>query len=173
MPLSAQPQPSRSVCGAGQAATRAWAGASSACGPWRLRSNGEACNPEGLAGGASGAGKRDSLSRGKCLTASSPLGWSGAPILLANQPDMGLIPGLCPVIASLVHLLLRLMSPSPPRGAVEGVLCFSVCTTVYCLKPHPQSRCVLVGSCARRAVPASDRKPPSPVHAFPPHPAEA
>lgn len=22
-----------------------------ACGPWRLRSNGEACNPEGLAGG--------------------------------------------------------------------------------------------------------------------------
>ena len=112
-------------------------GPAPACGPRRLCSNGEACNPEDLAGGARGAGKRDSLSRGKCLTASSPPGWSGAPILLANQPGTGLIPGLCWVISSLVHLMLCLMSPSPPRGAVEGVLCFSLCITVYCLIPHP------------------------------------
>lgn len=134
-----------------------------------------------------GAGKRDSLSRGKCLTASSPPGWSGAPISLANQPGTGLIRGLCPVISSLVHLPLHLMSPSPPRGAVEGVSCFSVCTTVYCLEPHPQFCYVPMRSCARRAMPASGTKPSSPVppllppcqpaaadgHVSPPHPAEA
>lgn len=49
-------------------------------------------------------GKRDSFSRGKCLTTSSPPGWSGAPISQANQPGKGLILGLCQVISSLVHL---------------------------------------------------------------------
>lgn len=131
-------------------------GPAPACGLRRLCSNGEACNPEGLAGGLGAAGKRDSLSRGRCLTTSSPLGWSGAPISLANQPGTGLIPGLCQVIPSLVHLLLCLMSPSPPKGAVEGVSCFSLC---YCLKPHSWSHHVLVRSCAGRAVPASDPKP--------------
>lgn len=60
-----------------------------ACGLRRLSSDGEACNPEGLAGGL-GGGERDSLSKGKCLTASSLQGWSGAPILLANGPGVGL-----------------------------------------------------------------------------------
>lgn len=53
---------------AGQAATRAWTGASPSLRAQRLRANGEACNPEGL---AESGGKRDPFSRGKCLTISS------------------------------------------------------------------------------------------------------
>lgn len=60
-----------------------------ACGLWRLGCDGEACNPEGLAGGLKKGG-RDSLSKGKRLPASSLQGWSGAPILLANRPGTGL-----------------------------------------------------------------------------------
>lgn len=45
------------------------------------------------------------------------------------------------------------MAPSPLKGAIKGC---SVCTTFYYLNPYPWSRCVPVGSCAKRAVPASD-----------------
>lgn len=120
---------------AGQAATYAWMGASSGLWAQQLCSNREACNPEGLVRGARDAGERDLLSREQCLTAGSLQGCSGAPILLANQPGMGLIPGLCWVMPSLVHLLLCLMSSSPLRDAVKGIFWFSVCTIVYCLKP--------------------------------------
>lgn len=98
---SPQPQPSDRYASAGQAATRAWTGASSSLWAQRLPSDGEACNPEGL---AESGGKRHSFRRGKCLTTSSPWGWSGAPISQANQPGKGLILGLCQVISSLVHL---------------------------------------------------------------------
>lgn len=49
LPLPAQAQPSRALCRAGQAATRAWTGASSSLWAQQLCSEGEACNPEGLA----------------------------------------------------------------------------------------------------------------------------
>lgn len=116
--------------------------------------------------GGKGGGKESLIKQRKVPDSKLPPGWTGVPISLANQPGTGLIPGLCWVISSLVHLLLCLMSPSPLRGAFEGVLCFSVCTTVYCLNPHPQSCCVPVGSCAERAVPVSDPKLSFPVLAL-------
>lgn len=47
-PLS--PSPADRYVSAGQAATRAWTGASSSLWAQRLHSDGEACNPEGLVG---------------------------------------------------------------------------------------------------------------------------
>jgi len=163
-PLPAPPQPSRSdrYASAGQAATRAWTGAIAG-----LRATaaplgwGSLVIQRALLGGQAGR-EGHSFCRGKCLTAGSPPGGSGAPVLLADRPGVGLISGLCRVISSLVRLLC-LMSPSPPRGAVEAVVCFSVCTTVCCLKQRRWSCRVPAESCAGRAVPASDPRLLSPA----------
>lgn len=90
----------RSVCSAGQAATRAWTGASPSLRPSGSAPMGEPVIQRAL---PTLGGKRDSFSRGKCLTTSSLPGWSGAPISQANQPGKGLILELCQVISSLVH----------------------------------------------------------------------
>lgn len=125
LPLPAQLQPSRSVCEhragghTGLAVGQLWpVGHSSST------LMGKPVIQRALPGGQQAEWERDSLSRRKCLTASSPPGWSGAPISLANQPGRGLIRGLCLLISCLVHLLLHSMSPLPPRGAAEALVFF-------------------------------------------------